>query len=107
MRGIQILLALLRADVYGSGAFGPQVARAAGLLAAGGRVVLWAVSLGILGSVVGSLTPRWLAPGASPSILASGLFAALGGLMLGLWRERGRRASRERKDQEHPVLPRE
>jgi hypothetical protein len=98
MRGIQLLLAVLRADVYGSGAFGPQVARAARLLAASGRVALWAVGMGSIGAVLGSFGPRWLAPGTTPGPwpgMVSGLLGVLGGLSWGLWRERGRRSSRD------------
>ena len=98
MRGIQLWLALLRADVYGSGAFGPHVARAARLLAASARVALWAVGMGTLAAIVGSFNPRWLAPGATrgplPGIV-SGLLGVLGGLAWVLWRERGRRSSRD------------
>ena len=93
MRGIRILLALLQADVYGSGAFGPEVARAARLLAASGRVALWAVGMGGLGAVLGSFGPRWLAPGTTPGPLAgivSGVLGVLGGLAWGLRRERRR-----------------
>ena len=96
-RGIQLLLALLRADAYGSGAFGPEVARAARLLAASGRVALWAVGMGGLGAVLGSLGPRWLGPGTTqgPWVgVVFGLVGVLGGLAWGLWRERGRRSSR-------------
>jgi hypothetical protein len=91
-RGIQLLLAMLQADVYGSGAFGPHVARAARLLAAAGRVALWAVGMGGLGAVVGSLGPRWLPPGTTqaPGAVVAGVVGALGGLACGLWRERGR-----------------
>jgi hypothetical protein len=98
MRGIQLLLALLRADVYGSGAFGAHVARAARLLAAAGRVALWGVAMGSLGAVLGSVGPRWLAPGTPQGPLpgiVSGLLGVLGGLAWGLWRERGRRSSRD------------
>ena len=98
MRGIRLLLAVLRADVYGSGAFAPQVARAARLLAASGRVALWAVGMGSIGAVLGSLAPRWLAPGTTPAPwpgMVSGLVGVLGGLSWGLWRERGRRSSRD------------
>ena len=92
-RGIQLLLAMLQADVYGSGAFGPHVARAARLLAAAGRVALWAIGVGSLGAVVGSLGPRWLPPGTTQGpwvAVVVGVVGALGGLAWGLWRERGR-----------------
>ena len=98
MRGIQLLLALLRGDVYGSGAFGPEVARAARLLAASGRVVLWVFGMGSLGSVLGVLASRWAAPGTNQGplpVIVSGLLGSLGGLAWGLWRERGRRSSRD------------
>ena len=98
MRGIQLLLAMLRADVYGSGAFGPQVARAAHLLAACGRVALWTVALGTLGAVLGSFGPRWLASGTPQGPLpgvVSGLLGGSVGLAWGLWRERGWRSSRD------------
>ena len=98
MRGIQLLFALLRADVYGSGAFGPEVARASRLLAASGRVGLWAVGMGSLGAVVGCFGTRWLAHGTTQGQSAgvvSGLVGALGGLAWGLWRERGRRSLRD------------
>ena len=95
MRGIRLLLALLRADVYGSGAFGPEVARAARLLAASGRVALWGVALGSRGAVLGVFAPRWLAPGADQGPLPGigfGLVGLLVGVAWGLWRERGRRS---------------
>jgi hypothetical protein len=95
MRGIQLLLALLRADVYGSGAFGPHVARAAHLLAASGRVTVRAVGLGSLGAALGVFGPRWLGPGTNegpPSGILPGLLGAVAGLAWGLWRERGRRS---------------
>lgn len=98
MRGIQLLLALLRADVYGSGAFGPHVARAARLLAASGRVALWAVGMGSLGATLGVFGPRWLGPGTNEGPLSGivpGLLGAAGGLAWGLWRERGRRSPRD------------
>lgn len=82
MRGFRILLAELRSDVYGSGAFGPHVARAARLLAASGRVALWAVAVGSLGAVLGTG-------------VVSGLLGLLGGLAWGLWRERRRHSSRD------------
>jgi hypothetical protein len=99
MRGIRLLVALVRADAYGSGAFGPHVARAARRLAASGRVALWAVGVGGLGSALGFFGPRWLAPGANEGpllgILIAGLLGFLGGLAWGLWRERGRPSSRD------------
>ena len=98
MRGIRLLLALLRADVYGSGAFGPEVARAAGLLAACGRVALWAVGAGTFGALVGSFGLRWLAPGTMQGLgpgIGAGLLGASGGLACGLWHERRRRSSRD------------
>jgi hypothetical protein len=97
MRGFRLLVALLRADAYGSGAFGPQVARAARLLAASGRVALWAVGVGGLGLALGFFGPRWLASGANEGprpMLTTGLLGFLGGLAWGLWRERGRPSSR-------------
>ena len=99
MRGFRLLAALLRADVYGSGAFGPHVARAAGRLAASGRVALWAFGMGGLGSVLGFFGSRWLAPEANESplrgILVAGLLGLLGGLAWGLGRERGRPSSED------------
>ena len=98
MRGIQLLLALLRADVYGSGAFGPEVARAARLLAAGGRVTLRAVGMGSFGAILGVFGPRWVAPGTTSGPLPAivlGLLGFLGGLTWGLGRERRRRSSRD------------
>jgi hypothetical protein len=94
MRGIRLLIALVRADAYGSGAFGPDVARAARLLAASGRVTLWAVGgvgLGLAAWFVGFF---WLAPAAHhdafEGIVITGLLGLLGGLAWGLWRERRR-----------------
>ena len=98
MRGIQLLISLLREDVYGSGAFGPHVARAAQLLAAGGRVALWSVVAGGLGLALGFLGSRWLDPepqGARVRILVTGLLGSLGGLAWGVWRERGRLSRRD------------
>jgi len=99
MRGLRLLVALLRADAYGSGAFGPEVARAARLLAASGRVALWALGVGGLGLALGFFGPRWLGSGASegprPGRLTAGLLGFLGGLAWGLWRERGRPSSRD------------
>ena len=97
MRGIQLLLALLRADVYGSGAFGPHVAQAARLLAASGRVALWAVGMGSLGAVLGVFGPEWLGLGTTQGPWSGivPLLGALGGLAWGLWRERRRRSSRD------------
>jgi hypothetical protein len=98
MRGIQLLLALLRADVYGSGAFGPDVARAARRLAASGRVALRAGGMGVIGFALGFFGPRWLGPGTNQGPLPGivlGLLGLLGGLAWGLWRERGRRSSRD------------
>jgi hypothetical protein len=98
MRGVGLLVALLRADAYGSGAFGPEVARASRLLAAAIRVALWAFGGAGLGSVSGFFGSRWLAPGADegrlPGILIGGLLGLLGGLAWGLWRERGRSSAR-------------
>jgi hypothetical protein len=97
MRGIRLLAALMRADAYGSGAFGPEVARAARLLAACGRVALWSVGLGGLGSLVGLFGQRWLASGVNEGplrwTLIAGLLGFLGGLTWGLWRERERQSS--------------
>jgi len=94
MRGIRLLIALVRADAYGSGAFGPHVARAARRLAASGRVALWAVGVGSVGLALGFFGPQWLAPEAKesplPEMLIAGLVGFLGGLAWGLWRERGR-----------------
>jgi len=98
MRGIQLLLAMLRADVYGSGAFGPQVARAARLLAAYGRVTLWAVGMGGLGLAVGFLGSLWLGPEAEDTrvgMFVGGPLGLVGGLAWGLWRERGRLSTRD------------
>ena len=98
MRGIQLLLALLRADVYSSGAFGPEVARAARLLAAAGRVTLRAVGVGGFGAILGVFGARWVAPGTNPGPLPAivlGMLGFLGGLAWGLGRERRRRSSRD------------
>jgi hypothetical protein len=99
MRGIRLLIALLRADVYGSGAFGPQVARASRLLAAYARVTLRAVGGCGLGVVLGILGYLWLAPeephGRLVGIFLTGLLGLLGGLAWGLWRERGRSLERD------------
>jgi len=99
MRGIQLLVALVRADAYGSGAFGPHVARAARRLAASGRVALWAVGVGGLGLALGFIGWRWLAPGANARPLLgtplAGLLGFLVGLAWGLWRERGRPSARD------------
>ena len=99
MRGIRLLLALVRADVYGSGAFGPQVARGARRLAAYGRVVLWTVGVGGLGLALGFLGSLWLAPearqGALMGIFVTGALGLLAGLVWGLWRERGRPSRRD------------
>lgn len=99
MRGIRLLVALVRADAYGSGAFGPHVARAARHLAAAARVALWAVGIGGLGLALGFFGPRWLGPGANESPLLemflAGLLGFLCGLAWGLWRERGRASSRD------------
>jgi hypothetical protein len=99
MRGIRLLVALVRADAYGSGAFGPDVARAARRLAAWGRVALWSVGVSGLGLALGFFGPRWLAPGTNEAplqgILIAGLLGFLGGLAWGLWRERGRPSSRD------------
>lgn len=99
MRGIRLLIALVRADVYGSGAFGPDVARAARLLTASGRVTLWAVGGAGLGLATGFVGFRWLAPeahnGPLVGIFVPGLLGLLGGLAWGLWRERRRPAARD------------
>jgi len=99
MRGIRLLIALVRADVYGSGAFGPDVARAARLLAASGRVTLWAVGGAGLGLAAGLVGFRWLAPEAHNGPLVeffiTSLLGLLGGLAWGLWRERRRPAARD------------
>jgi hypothetical protein len=99
MRGIRLLIALVRADVYGSGAFGPDVARAARLLTASGRVTLWAVGGTGLGLAAGFVGFRWLAPeaqnGPLVGIFITGLLGLLGGLAWGLWRERRRPAARD------------
>jgi hypothetical protein len=95
MRGIRLLVALLRADAYGSGAFGPEVARAARRLAADGRAALWAIGAGGLGMALGFFGSRLLAPEARPSplvgLMVVGTLGFLGGLAWGLWRERRRR----------------
>src|SRR5688572_29231076 len=94
MRGIRLLIALMRADAYGSGAFGPDVARAARLLAAAGRVTLLVVvgvGLGLAAWFVGFF---WLAPArhddAFEGAVIAGLLGLLGGLAWGLLRERRR-----------------
>jgi hypothetical protein len=102
MRGIRLLIALLRADAYGSGAFGPDVARAARaarLATASGRVTLWAVGGGGLGLAMGfvgfrgSLPRGIMAP--LVGIFITGLLGLLGGLAWGLWRERRRPVARD------------
>ena len=99
MRGIRLLIALVRADAYGSGAFGPEVARAARLLAASGRVTLWAVGGAGLGLALGFVGFLWLAPeahdGPLEGISITGLLGLLIGLAWGLWRERRRPAPRD------------
>jgi hypothetical protein len=99
MRGIRLLISLVRADAYGSGAFGPDVARAARLLAASGRVTLWAVGGGGLGLAMGLVGFLWLAPeahnGPLVGICIAGFLGLLGGLAWGLWRERRRPAARD------------
>jgi len=91
MRGIQLLIAMLRADVYRSGAFGPLAAPA---LAALGRVVRRAFGLGALGAVAGLFGDLWLGSGAALTSLliaaVAGLLGLLAGGAWGLWRERGR-----------------
>jgi hypothetical protein len=99
MRGIQLLVALMRADVYGSGAFGPRVARAARLLASCGRVALWAVGVGGLGLALGFFGSLWLDPethqGSLRGILVPGVLGLLCGSAWGLWRERRRPFGRD------------
>jgi hypothetical protein len=99
MRGIRLLVALVRADAYGSGAFGPQVARAARLLATYARVAFWAVGGCVLGVALGILGSFWLAPeeplGRLVRIILTGPLGLLGGLAWGLWRERARSSERD------------
>jgi hypothetical protein len=99
MRGIRLLIALVRADAYGSGAFGPQVARAARLLAVYARVTLWTIGGCGLGVALGISGCLWLAPeepqGRLVGISLTGLLGSLGGLAWGLWRERGRSSQRD------------
>jgi hypothetical protein len=99
MRGIRLLIAMVRADVYGSGAFGPEVAGAARVLTASGRVTLWAVGGAGLGLAAGFVGFRWLAPeaqnGRLVGIFITGLLGLSGGLAWGLWRERRRPAARD------------
>jgi len=97
MRGIRLLISLLRADVYGSGAFGPEVARAARLLAAYGRVALWAIGMGLLGVAVGFLESLWLGPEgeAGVGMVVTGPLGLVSGLAWGLWRERRRLSRRD------------
>jgi hypothetical protein len=99
MRGIRLLIAMVRADVYGSGAFGPEVAGAARVLTASGRVTLWAVGGAGLGLAAGFVGFRWLAPeaqnGRLVGIIITGLLGLSGGLAWGLWRERRRPAARD------------
>ena len=91
MRGIQLLIAMIRADVYRSGAFGPYAAPA---LAALGRVVRRALALGALGAAAGVAGSLWHGPATALTILlmavGSGLIGFLVGAAWGLWRERGR-----------------
>lgn len=99
MRGIRLLVALLRADVYGSGAFGPHVARAARRLATFGRVALRAIGMGGLAVALGAFGSRWLDPavpeGRLLAIAVTGALGMLGGLAWGLWRERRRSPERD------------
>jgi hypothetical protein len=99
MRGIRLLIAMVRADVYGSGAFGPEVAGAARVLTASGRVTLWAVGGAGLGLTAGFVGFRRLAPeaqnGRLVGIIITGLLGLSGGLAWGLWRERRRPAARD------------
>jgi hypothetical protein len=92
MRGLRLLVAMLRADVYRSGAFGPYAAPA---LAALRRVSSWALGMGALGGAWGWFAP-WLPAGADAGPLLSafitGSLGLLAGVAWGLWRERRRGA---------------
>ena len=87
------------ANAYGSGAFGPHVARAARRLATYARVALWGAGVCGLGVALGVFGSVWLAPdepqGRLLGILLTGPLGLLGGLAWGVWRERRRSSKRD------------